>query len=452
MIKRVITSRICRTAALMAGAALATAAIAQTVEDSSVPDTGLNIPSNLQLFGKADPNVRKPTAIVNDTVITGTDVDQRLALLLAINADAKPTPEQVQQLRIRILGSLVDETLQLQEAKAHDIKVTPDQIEKGVERFASNMRRTPAQLRSYLVSIGSSERSLRRQIEAELAWGSYLRRRIDPFINVGDDEVKAVIARLEAEKGSAEYHVKEIYLAATPDKAEQIYAETRTLIEQIQQGKSQFEEIALQRSDATTRSVAGDLGWVKSAQLPDSLAQAAASMQVNQIAGPIEVPGGFSILYLVDKRQVLTADPRDAVLSLRQISVPFAPGTSQADASAKVAEFSKALQTIRGCGDVEKVAKTINAEVVNGDQVKVRELPGPLQEMLINMQVGEATQPFGSPTEGVRSLVLCGRDEPVNGGMPGMEQIRSQMEQQAVNLRADHKLRDLRRDAIIEYR
>ena len=49
------------------------------------PQTGLDIPANLQIFGKLDPNVRKPTAIVNGTVITGTDVDQRVALIVAAN-------------------------------------------------------------------------------------------------------------------------------------------------------------------------------------------------------------------------------------------------------------------------------------------------------------------------------------------------------------------------------
>jgi peptidyl-prolyl cis-trans isomerase SurA len=48
-------------------------------------------------------------------------------------------------------------------------------------------------------------------------------------------------------------------------------------------------------------------------------------MQAGQLAGPVEVPGGFSILYLIDKRKVLTADPRDAVLSLKQISIAFSP-------------------------------------------------------------------------------------------------------------------------------
>ena len=75
-------------------AAFGSGAVAQTVQDSQVPETNLNIPTNLQIFGKLDPNVRKPTAIVNDTVITGTDVDQRLALTIFNNGGRGPAPEQ----------------------------------------------------------------------------------------------------------------------------------------------------------------------------------------------------------------------------------------------------------------------------------------------------------------------------------------------------------------------
>jgi peptidyl-prolyl cis-trans isomerase SurA len=34
------------------------------------PSNGLNIPADVQLFGSADPNVRKPTAVVNGQIIT----------------------------------------------------------------------------------------------------------------------------------------------------------------------------------------------------------------------------------------------------------------------------------------------------------------------------------------------------------------------------------------------
>src|SRR3546814_8332864 len=126
------------------------------------------------------------------------------------------------------------------------------------------------------------------------------------------------------------------------------------------------------------RSVGGDLGWGQTDTLPAPLAEAAQQMEVGQVAGPIQIPGGFSILYLVDERKVLTADPRDARLSLRQLTIQFAKGTTQEQATARASQFTEATKAIKGCGDATAVAKQIGAEVVDNDQVRVRDLPAQL--------------------------------------------------------------------------
>src|SRR3546814_3124046 len=100
---------------------------------------------------------------------------------------------------------------------------------------------------------------------------------------------------------------------------------------------------------------------------------------------------------------------------------------------------SSDLKAIKGCGDATAVAKQIGAEVVDNDQVRVRDLPEQLQQLVLGMSVSEATPPFGSPTEGVRTLVLCGRDDPQSGQLPAPSQVQGKLEQQRVNLRADRK-------------
>ncbi|WP_298671350.1 peptidylprolyl isomerase [uncultured Sphingomonas sp.] len=454
MMRRNGTARYGRLIGAMLAVAATTAAFGQqqTVQDQSVPDnSGLDIPANLQIFGKVDPNIRKATAIVNDTVITGTDVDQRAALIMAAN-NLNLKGEDYDRLRLQVLRQLIDEVLEIQQAKTADVKINQAEVTQSFERVAKNFGKTPAEFSAFLRERGSSDRSLRRQIEAELAWSRYLRRRVEPFVNVGDVEVKAILARLEAAKGAEEYHLNEIYLSATPDRSEQVYANGRQLIDEIHKGQAPFGYFAHNFSEASTRGVNGDLGWVRGTQLPDVLAEAAAQMKVGQVAGPIAVPGGYSILFLVDKRQVLTADPRDARLSLKQMTIKFPPGTTQAQASARTAEFANVTHKLQGCGSVDKVAAQIGAEVVDNDTIRIRDLPAALQEIMLQLQVGQASPPFGSPSEGVRTLVLCGRDDAASGQLPGADQIQSQLEQQRVNLRAQQALRDLRRDAVVEYR
>ncbi|MDF0542328.1 peptidylprolyl isomerase [Sphingobium sp. H39-3-25] len=430
---------------------LSATAPAQSVgeEGLDLPSANLNLPKDISIFGKSDPNVRKATAIVNGTIITGTDIDQRLALIITANG-GKVSDEEKERLRLQVLRNLIDETLQIQEAAANNIKVDKGEVEQSYERVAANFRRNPTDFDKYLREQGSSAASIKRQIEGELAWNRLLRANVQPFVNVGEDEVNSTLDRMKAAKGSDEFRIGEIYLSATPENSEQIAANARNIIEQIKQGGS-FAAYARQFSEASTAAVGGDLGWVRPAQLPEELARAATDMSIGQIAGPIPVAGGFSLIYIMDKRKVLTADPRDGIMSLKQLSLQFPAGTTKEQANTKAAAFAAAAKGIKGCGAADQVGKAVGADVVDNDGVKIRDLPPQLQDMLLGLQIGESTPPFGSVQDGVRVLVLCGRDEPQSATAPSFDQIMAQMEDERVNKRARIYLRDLRRDAVIDY-
>ncbi|MCH7861816.1 MAG: peptidylprolyl isomerase [Proteobacteria bacterium] len=410
----------------------------------------LDLPRDLKLFGKADPNVRKPTAIVNDTVLTGTDVDQRLNLIIALNK-LNLKPEERDQYRMMILRQLIDETLQIQEAKANEIKVDPKEIDQSFASVARRLQKTPEQMRAFLREVGASERTMRKQVEGEVAWSRLLRRKVD--INVSDEEAKAILDRLKAAQGSEEYHVYEIYMNATDDRKQEVYAGMQRIIQQMKEG-APFDYLAKTYSESSTKGQGGDLGWVRLAPgvLPDEMTKAVEEMQPGQVAGPIPLTTGFTVVYLADKRKVGMADPRGAKLSLRQITISFPKGTTEAQATARAGQFAQATQAIKGCGDASNVAAAQNAEVVEKDGVVIGELPPALQQIILPLQVGQVTQPFGTIEDGVRVLVVCGRDDPPAPGLPSLEQIQDGEADKRTNLRAQRMLRDLRRDALIEYR
>ncbi|MEO1045254.1 MAG: peptidylprolyl isomerase [Pseudomonadota bacterium] len=423
---------------------------AQTVSDPGVPATQLNIPQDPTIFGKNDPNVRRATAIVNGEIITGTDIDHRMALLIA-SSGGKIPEKDIPRLRLEVLRNLIDETLQIQEAAANDITISQSEIDQtylGIAR--GNFRTEPENLDAYLRENGSSPRSLKRQIMGELAWQSLLRRNIMPFINVSEDEVQSIIERLQASKGTEEYRIGEIFLSATPNNASEIFQNGRRIMAQIQEGGS-FAALAKQWSEASTAARGGDLGWVRLEVLPNEMAEIAQTMAVGQLAGPVELPGGFSIMYLIDKRKILSADPRDARLSLKQLAILFPDDITEAEATNQASRFASAANTIRGCGDADRVAREVGASVVDNDDVVIRNLPGQLQDTMLNLSVGEATQPFGSISGGVRVLVLCGRDDPKVSSGPSADELMTNMEQERIEKRARIYLRDLRRDAVIDY-
>ncbi|HEY5459892.1 MAG TPA: peptidylprolyl isomerase [Sphingomicrobium sp.] len=431
------------------GLAIATAGVAQEAAPDVDTAANLKLPENPQLFGNALREVVKAMVIVNGEVITQTDIDQRLALMAIANNAPIPANE-IERLRQQVLSNLIDETLQIQAAKAEEIEITDADIDKTVERVAGNVKQTPAQMADYLKTRGSSIRSIRRQIQGEIAWRRLQSKKIESTVSVGDEEVQAVIKKLEASKGAEEFRVGEIFLSANSSNDAEVQANMAKLFSALQQGGS-FVGYARQFSQSSSAAVGGDLGWMRPEQLPDQLANAVRQMRPGTISQPIKVPGGYSIVAVQDVRKILTADPRNSLLTLKQITVNFPKGTTRQQAEPTVARFAQGAANIGGCGGADKIASEFNGEVVESDNVKLRDLPAALQDMMLNMQVGQATRPFGSIEEGVRTLVLCGRDV-VDPSAPSFDQVYAQLNEERVNLRSRRYLRDLRRDAVIDFR
>src|SRR5690606_39133187 len=242
------------------GVALAAlfAAAAHGQDEVSSADA-FNIPEDISILGPSDPNLRQATATVNGTIITGTDVDHRVALIVAAN-EATPSDEELQRLRLQVFRNLIDETLQIQEARAQELTVTPEEVNETYSRLATErFNRTPAELDTHLTSIGSSAASLKRQIEGEMAWDRLLRRNVAPFVQVSAGEVNETWERIQQSRGTEEYRLGEIYLSATPTTRESVAENARRIVDQLRQGGS-FVAYARQFSEASTAAVGGDLG------------------------------------------------------------------------------------------------------------------------------------------------------------------------------------------------
>ena len=409
-----------------------------------------NDKDGIVVLAHLDPNVRKATALVNGDVVTDTDVEQRLALVVAANG-GKVAPEEKERLRNQVLRNLIDEKLQIQEAKAKEITIGDKDVDETFGRVAKNFKLPANKFEGYLRERGASSATLRQQIKAELAWSRLMRRRVEPFVNVGDDEVQQVITRMEAAKGKKEFHLAEVFLAAPTGADASQMAVAENIVKQVRGGAS-FVAYARQFSEAASASVGGDLGWMRSEQLPDAVAPVVEALKPGQVSEPVRVAGGIQVVALIDERRVLVANPGDATLSLKQLSIEFKGAVNEGAAAAAVAKMQEAGRTMGGCGGADKAAKAIGAEISTNDQLRLKDMPEALRAIVGKLRVGETTPPFGSRSEGIRMLVLCGRDDSAAPKPPSFDEIYGQLNDQRVALASRRYLRDLRRDAIVDYR
>jgi peptidyl-prolyl cis-trans isomerase SurA len=140
------------------------------------------------------------------------------------------------------------------------------------------------------------------------------------------------------------------------------------------------------------------------------------------------------------------------VLNLKQLSIAFPEGLSETQGQTMVKAFQAGTQAMGGCARADAVAKELGAEVAGRD-MKLKELPPALQTIIGQLKIGQATPPFGSSREGIRVLVLCDRDDSTTQAkIPSFDEVYAQLNDERVNRQALKLMRNLRRDAIIDYR
>ncbi len=256
----------------------------------------------------------KIAAVVNDDVITVLDIVVRARIAL-IASNQSDTPENRSQLVVPALRNLIDERLKAQAVKAYGIEVVEADVDAHLQQLAQHNNMTEDQFKSELVKRGVLVDSFTDQIRIEIGWAQLVRQRFRAAATVTDKDVDDELAQYQQNVGKPEYALAEIFLPVygTNDAAE-VRATAEGLMDQLR-GGADFAALARQFSQSATASIGGELGWNRLDQLDPAVAAAIGSMQPGQVAGPIQIPGGYSILMLHERRETAAAPDRE---SLRQ--------------------------------------------------------------------------------------------------------------------------------------
>ncbi len=242
--------------------------------------------------------------VVNNDAISGTDVDERLRLLMVSSGipDSKETRER---LLPQVVNVLIEEQLMLQEAKRLDIQVSAEEVEKGFAKLAEQNGMPAPQFREVVRRSGVPVRAMDRQIKAQIAWGRVVQQKLRPTISVNDLEVDSMIERLRRNIGKDEYLLAEIFLPVdNPAEAGQIGQLASKLTRELLQGKAPFPRVAAQFSQSASSKRGGDMGWVEADQLPVELEEVLATMKEGDLSEPIKTLSGYYIVALRKKRTI----------------------------------------------------------------------------------------------------------------------------------------------------
>ncbi|GAK33785.1 chaperone SurA [Iodidimonas nitroreducens] len=404
---------------------------------SSAPESNLVIPQRI-------------VALVNDEPISAYDVVQRLRLTIA-SIGGIEDEEQLARLQEQVVRNMVDDKLKLQEAAEFELFITDDDAQSAFVRQAQSFNQSPQQFEDYLTRLGITKQAYLEQMKAEIAWGELVNGRLGRMANVAQEEVEQEIARIESNAGQPQYNVSEIYLLIdNPSREDDVRQTAMRISEQIRNGAN-FAGFAQQFSQSSTAASGGDMGWVTPDQLNPALANALTSIPVGDISEPIRHAGGYYILQLKDRRRVLEADPLDMQLDIRQIFLPITPQSTEAEQIAFFDRFDGMKSTMTSCDSIGDYAQELGIEPSPPlGRLRLRDLPGGLRTVLEDLEMGVPSQPVRME-DGFRIFFVCDRSKP-EVPLPQFDEIIDQLERQKLAIMARRYLRDLRRNAIVDYR
>jgi peptidyl-prolyl cis-trans isomerase SurA len=388
-------------------------------------------------------------ARVNDDAITDFDLSQRV--LFAIRTTGlQDSPELRQRMAAQMLRQMIDEKLQIQDAKRLGLKATDNEMQQrlgDIERAAGMGR---GQFRQYIQSTGVSFDIAVQQIEAQIAWGKIIRRRVRPQVDVSEAEIDDALNRARANIGKTESRVAEIFVPVDrADMADDAKRSADRITEQLKRG-APFGAVAQQFSQGATAQAGGELGWVLPGSLDPSLDAAVDRLPVRQYSEPIRSPSGWHILYVIDRRQFAAARPDDVRLNLAQVTLPLPVNASPEEVNKATGEAQKVLTGVRSCSDLHARARELKG-ATSGDLTGIR--VGDLQanpqmyEQIPRLNVGGTAGPF-RVAEGLQVVALCGKQG--GDGLPTRDAVGQQILLQKLEAAGRRYMRDLRRQATID--
>jgi peptidyl-prolyl cis-trans isomerase SurA len=355
-------------------------------------------------------------AIVNDQVISLFDVDQRVDLFFATSGIEK-SPEMTERMRAQVLRSLVDEKLQLQEAERVEISIKKFLSEKNIETT-----------------------SLEQQLRAELAWSQFVRRSFGGRVKVGDQEIEEQYNKAVRAVNQTRYLVSEILLNLDNFSNEaQVAQLSGEIVKQLQSGVA-FGAVARQFSIAPTAARGGQLGWVTADQLDRRLASVVQNMQAGQVSSPIPTNAGLYIIALADKRAGGN-DPSKNQFDVLSLTFPK---------ETKASKIDRFIADFKTCRRAQQSAKKSK---ISAKRTGLRELGQLTRQMagaVGNLAAGQLANPL-STAQGIELYAVCDRKDDL-GIEISRDQISDNIFSQRVAMMARRHLRDLRRDAVVEYR
>lgn len=295
-------------------------------------------------------------AVVNQEVVTNSEVQQRLQRTEQDAASSNTRLPDRDTLMRELLDQLIDERAQLSAARDGGVRVDEAEIDRAVTNVAAQNQITVAQLRERLRSEGLDYARFRNSLRDQILLERIREREVQSRIRITDADIEAWLAQQREKNGAAtEYNVAQILLSVPENAAPAVIAQRRqqgvALLQRVRTGED-FAALVREASDGS-KERGGEMGLRRADKLPDLFVEAVGPLRVGEVAPQVLRSGaGFHLLKLVDRREAaLTVQQQRA----RHILLRPGPKLTQETIVRRLTSFKRQIEA--GTAKFEDLAR-----------------------------------------------------------------------------------------------
>lgn len=380
--------------------------------------------------------VDRIAAVVGDSVITLTQVQERIFQLSSQGVEVPTDPAALARLQRDVLDQMIGEQLIVQ-AAARDSTITVDEgdldemvsqdLQQRARQFPGGQTAFQAALEGGGWTLASYREFLRGQVRQQRLYQQYLGKRSRDLagIVVSDEEVEAFFESQKGNLGQRPPSVafNQVILSSSPSDSAKASArvEAERIREMALRGED-FADLARRFSqEPGAQESGGDLGWFRRGEMVKEFEDAAFSMAVNEISPVVETTFGFHIIK-VERRRSGEVKARHILIQAKPTEEDNALARERAEMVATRLRSGEDLATLR-----REFGDSLAPDSLEYAFDELRQLPPGFAEPLLQSEAGEVIGPVSYEAQGLARYAVIRVLEVREGGEFSLDELRPQI-------------------------